>query len=767
MNASRMWHDSPASNYIEGYPVGNGVLAGMVLGSFPRERIGLNHEWLWRGKHRDREIEDKPRRLDEIRRLFFEGKMLEAGELANECLGGGGGISGTPNRVDAYQPAGDLFIDLGNSTIADYRRELDLETGLASVRYRARGRQVELDCFAHATRKLLCVRVATDKPGQLHAALSLSRVDDPDCELSASSHDDTARLDGRFPEGVSFCILARAVPQRGHVEAESGSAVLRVREADACLVLVSIAVSFDDEDPYRQAADELDTAPSQWEALLGEHAPRFTELYQRVSLDLGDKEKEEAAIPERKAALAAGGADNDLMALFFNYGRYLLISSSLMGELPANLQGKWNDDLEPPWDSDLHQDVNLQMNYWPAEPCALPECTEAVFQHIERFVPHGQEAARKLYDCRGVWFPIQTDPWGRATPESRGWDVWIGAAAWLAQHMWWRWQWGGDLEFLRDRAYPFLKEVAAFYEDYLVRDPEGRLVPVPSQSPENTFVGGTRPVSLCVAASMDLELIVDVLSHAIRSAQILGVDEDRLEIWQSILRDLPPLQIGKHGQLQEWPEDYEEGEPGHRHISHLFALFPGDQLTMEEEPELTAAARASLERRLAHKGGHTGWSRAWTICCWARLGEGDAAREHLMHLICDWSTTSLLDLHPPRIFQIEGNLGGAAAVAEMLLQSHRGVLRILPALPSTWPDGSVRGLCARGGFVVDIEWREGRPHCVKVRSQRGGACVVQWPNDEQPRVCAGETAIQTTSSSPRRFAFEAEAGAEYVIMPAS
>ena len=363
------------------------------------------------------------------------------------------------------------------------------------------------------------------------------------------------------------------------------------------------------------------------------------------------------------------------------------------------------------------------MSYWPAEVFSLPECVEPLFDHIERFMPHGRKVARALYNCRGVFLPIQTDPWGRATPESHGWDVWTGAAAWLAQHMWWRWEFAQDENFLRNRAYPFIKAVAEFYEDYLVSDPaSGHLVPVPSQSPENTFVGGTWPVSLCVAATMDLELIHDALTHAIEASELLGVDEQMRPRWREILSQLPPLQIGRHGQLQEWLEDYEEAEPGHRHVSHLFALFPGDQLSPETQPALTAAARVSLERRLAAKGGHTGWSRAWTVCLWARLREGDQAYHNLIRLLCDWTTDSLLDLHPPAIFQIDGNFGGLAGIGQMLLQSHSGVLRILPALPGAWDSGKAAGLRARGGFAVNIVWQGGRAQHVRIRSLCGRPC---------------------------------------------
>jgi alpha-L-fucosidase 2 len=758
---SKLWYRKPASEWKEGLPIGNGMLAGMIVGTVERERLGLNHEWLWRAVHRHRDFEAKHERLDEIRRLFFEGKVLEAGTLANEALGGPGGVSGAKGRVDPYQPAGDLCFEFAHPDATEYRRQLDLDTGIALVEYRAGDNHLVREFVASAAHRVIAVRLACSPGRTFDTVASLTRIEDPECTLEPWARLDAFGFRGSFPEGVRFAVEARVVSAPGAtVTPLADGARVRFEGCSEVILHLSVAVTLDGSDPAVQCATQLAAAPAPWAELLQTHIAEHQSWYRRVSLDLGPA-PEDIPTDERLARMRAGEADDALLALYHNYGRYLLIASSCHAELPANLQGKWNEELAPPWDCDIHNDVNVQMNYWPAEVCGLPETTEPLFQYLERLVPHAREAARKLYNCDGIWLPIQTDPWGRSTPEAYGWDVWTGAAAWLAQHFWWRYEYGGDIAFLRERAYPFFKEAAAFYQTYLVRDPQGRLVPVPSQSPENYFVGGTQPVSLCVAATMDLELIDDLLTHAIESAETLGVDEDLREIWRGILRDLPPLQTGRYGQLQEWLEDYEEAEPGHRHISHLFALYPGDRISLEETPDIAKAARTSLERRLAHEGGHTGWSRAWTVCCWARLREGDAALHHLRALVCDFATDTLLDLHPPRIFQIDGNLGGAAGIAEMLLQSHNRTIRILPALPSAWAKGEVTGLKARGGFTVDIQWAEGKVQEVRVSAERDGLCRLQLPHPASFAFMApGDERVREESGT---LCWDAVAGAKYVL----
>jgi alpha-L-fucosidase 2 len=381
-------------------------------------------------------------------------------------------------------------------------------------------------------------------------------------------------------------------------------------------------------------------------------------------------------------------------------------------------------------------------------------------------VPHGREAARRLYGCDGVWLPIQTDPWGRCTPESDGWAVWIGAAAWMSQHLWWHWEFSLDETFLRARAYPFLKEVAAFYESYHLVDETGEVLLVPSQSPENRFTlsGPRYPVSLGVNAAMDVQLARDALSHAAQAAEILGLDAELAARWRDLAARLPAMKIGSQSQLLEWNEEFEEVEPGHRHLSHLYGLYPGDQIGPDHAPELFAAAMRSLELRLAAHGGHTGWSRAWTACCFARAGRGDEALRHVEHLVRDFATDSLLDLHPPRIFQIDGNLGGIAAVLEMLLTSYHEELHLLPALPAAWPAGSVRGLRARGDFGVDMIWADGALVEATLHAGHARPCRV-WDPDQRLGAYDAQGARVPARREGQFLVFDADAGSITRLRP--
>jgi alpha-L-fucosidase 2 len=763
-----LWYKQPAVQWTEALPVGNGRLAAMVFGRTEgEERIQLNEDSIWPGSRKNRNNPKAPAAVPEVRKLLMEGRVAEAEERAKDMLG-------VPPRMVPYQPLGDLKLDFGEHRIGaqDYRRELDLDTGIARITYRRGNIHFTEEVFASTPDEhLIVVHLAADKPGEINFTASLAREANAKTQADESSLVMTGqalRKDGKADEGnngVKFRSELRALAHGGKVADSDGK--LEIRDAESVTLLLTAATDFRTEDLAAACKAALDPAIKKpYEQLRSEHIADHQKLYRRVTFQLGPETDELASLPtdERLKRVVAGATDAHLLETYFQYGRYLLIASSRPGSMAANLQGKWNESLSPPWESKYTININTEMNYWPAEPTNLSELTGPLFDLIDNAKPAGRDVAKFYYNARGFVLHHNTDLWGDAIPiDGVPYGVWPMGAAWLSLAEWDHYDFTRDRQFLAQRAYPTMKEAAEFLLDSLTPDGKGHLLSGPSLSPENRYKlpDGT-PHSLVMSPTMDVEITTTLFNRVIEAAEILGVDADFRKQLADARAKLPPFKVGRFGQLQEWQEDYVEQDLGHRHISHLFALFPSNLITVRGTPELARAARTSLERRLEHGGGGTGWSRAWVVNYWARLLDGDQAYDSIQVLLRKSTLPNLFDNHPP--FQIDGNFGGTNGIAEMLLQSQSGEIQILPALPSAWPDGRITGLKARGGDEISIDWKAGKATSVELHAAVDGVQKVRAPKGQAiAGIAANGKSVALTKTADGAVTFQGKAGAAYRV----